>query len=314
MGIVAATFETLPPAEDLPGRDWGVASLGPTLERYSAGRAALIALDDEDEATLPSGLVNTARGLMQQLAEAVSVFIEESSRQSYPPREESAQSFLSMVGGALDQIATEVRPQIRGDVARTAATRSEAEAALKRVQEAEQRVGELADKASVLIERVGVGELATHYSGQSKEQGEAAARWLKAVGACGLLLAGVVTWLIVETLTHSGAPDWPELGGMIATKAIALGVLSYAVSFCSKNYRSHRHLEATYRQRAAALDTYSLMASSLTEDNEGRGIILTELAKAVFAPSETGLAGGSPGDKTVIENTVPIVSAFRSAG
>lgn len=158
-----------------------------------------------------------------------------------------------------------------------------------------------------------MGRLAEHYEQEASHQASAARNWLYGVALATVSLAAVVVWLIVENHTLPDNADWEMIGAMLATKALALGVLSYVVSFCAKNYRSHRHLHATYRQRMSALDTYSLMALSLRDDPDDRRLVLQELAKSVFSPSDTGLTGSGSSEKTVIEN-MPVFSAVRPGG
>lgn len=311
MGVVADSFEDLPEPDALPGREWGIEGWTMAVGRYAATRRALLALDRELEDELADETVRMAQSFKQQLASAVKTFKDDADRVSPLARDGVVTNFISLVSPVAEQVALKVRPMLRSDAVDRLVNAASVADARSRVEEAQSRLDALEEKAKVIIERVGVGRLAAHYEDEGSYQAKAARRWLTAVGVCTALLVLIVIWLIWEASRLSGTPEWETLAALLASKALALGVLSYATGFCAKNYRSHRHLHATYRQRMAALDTYSLMALSLKDDPEDRRLVLVELARAVFAPSDTGLTPSSQGDKTIIENTVPLVAAIR---
>lgn len=300
------------PIRGAQGPEEGCRILALAIRRYRAMRGILMAFDAETEEEVPQAAIDASRRALERMR-LIAAFLKKSSGQATYPIGQLKQ-FADEVRTVAAQVAQEVRPHLRRGIADLASVTRDAQQAYDSATAAEERVKELEQRAQVIIDRVGVGRLAGHYETEAKGQAAVAKSWLVGVSVAGGLLVVVVGWLVVETLIHGGTVRWEQLSAILGTKALAIGVLSYAVSFCSRNYRAHRHMEATYRQRMAALDTYALMASSLADDNAGRAIVLTELAKAVFAGTDTGLTSTGSGDKTLIENTVPIVSAARGTG
>ncbi|WP_087508045.1 hypothetical protein [Cellulomonas iranensis] len=71
MGIVAESFDDLPPAAELPGADWGVPGWDELIVRYEAARRTLLAFDSEPADEIPHALVDRARELKSQIAGAL---------------------------------------------------------------------------------------------------------------------------------------------------------------------------------------------------------------------------------------------------
>lgn len=315
MGIINADLQrALPRVEDFWGQvephaePWS-GPLGDVSRRYTEARATLLAYDEEPEEAVSASSKANAEQAVQQLAGAVAPFLLGTP----DDHDRSVHILKNAIENASNNVAEHVRPQIRSGVVDIAKIKDRAERAHADASASRAQFADLVRRAEEVIDRVGVGSLAGHYEKQADKQAESARAWLWGVAISGAGLVAVVIWLIIETGLHSEPLDWPDYAGMFVTKALAIGALSYAVSFCSKNYRAHRHVEITYRQRMAALDTFTVMASSFAQedDKEGRVIVLTELARAIFAASETGMMSGS-GDRTIIENTLPIMSAMRS--
>lgn len=315
MGIINVDWKNeLPPVEAFWGEvepheePWS-GPLGDVARRYAEARATLLAYNEEPEDAVSASSKSAAEQAVRQLVSAVEPFVL-----GAPNDHERYVTILeNSIERASNEIAEHLRPQIRSGILDIAKTKDRAERAYADALGASRKFSELVQRAQEVIDRVGVGSLAGHYETQANKQAEAARTWLWGVAISGVGLLAVVVWLIFETGSHPAPLDWPDYAGMFVTKALAIGALSYAVSFCSKNYRAHRHVEITYRQRMAALDTFTVMASSLAQENdkEGRVIVLTELSRAIFAASETGMTSSGSGDKTIIENTLPIMSAMR---
>lgn len=311
MGTLAENFDDLPDPEALPGSNWDSSTRDEVVLSYGAARRTLKAFDLEPEVELSRATITRARDLKAGLAEGIGSFVAELEDGDSVSRRDAAVAHLRRrLSPICDAIGADVRPFIRGEIVDFAAEIRDARESNGRVAEAEARLEALEAKAKEIIERVGVGRLAEHYETEASHQATGAWRWLAGVGVSVLFLAAVVVWLLVSMQGAGSALTWETAGIMFLTKALVLGVLSYVVAFCSRNYRSRQHLHAVYRQRMAALDTYSTMALSLRDDPEERKLVLTELARAVFTQAETGLAG-STGDKTIIENSIPLVSAVR---
>jgi hypothetical protein len=282
------------------------------IKRYQAIRGVLYAFDDESEYDVSPASIQAATEVFRLVSSAIAQLKAEQSRTN-PNRVMNAKSQLhSAIESGAARLADSVRPQLRSDVTDLGQRMLEVSEIEQQARAAKDEFQRLEGRAKEVIDRVGVGRFAMHYEQQAKYQEEAAVRWLRALAVTGVLLVGVVGWLIWEALASGGNPQsWETIGTMLATKALAIGVLSYAAAFCSKNYRAHRHMESSYQQRIAALDTYALMASSLSEDSESRAIVLTELARSAFAPTDTGLTSPSSGDRMIIDNSAPLVAAAR---
>lgn len=316
MGIINADLQrALPDVEDFfdrvdPQEDPWSGPFGDTARRYAEARATLLTYNEEPEAAVSASSKAHAEQAVQQLAGAVAPFV----RGAPDAYEQHVQVFDRAIKDASNTVAEHVRPQIRSGVVDIAKIKDMAERAYADASASRTTFADLVRRAEEVIDRVGVGSLAGHYEKQADNQAGSARAWLWGVAISGAGLVAVVIWLIIETGLHSEPLDWPDYAGMFVTKALAIGALSYAVSFCSKNYRAHRHVEITYRQRMAALDTFTVMASSLAQedDKEGRFIVLTELARAVFAAADTGMMSSGSGDRTIIENSLPLMSAMRS--
>lgn len=310
MGTLVENFDDLPDPDTLPGSNWDSPERDALVRRYGAARRALMAFDLEPEEELSRETVSRARELKGALAEVVGSFAADLDDVSTSRRQEAIQLFGRRFSPICDGVAADVRPFVRGDTVDFVAELRAVSESNERVAEAEARLEALEEKAKAIIERVGVGRLAAHYETEAAHQAAGAWRWLIGVGVCVVFLGSVVGWILVDMQRAGSTLSWETAGVMLLSKALVLGVLSYVVTFCSRNYRAHQHLHAVYRQRMAALDTYSTMALALRDDPEDRKLVLTELARAVFTPAETGLTG-STGDRTIIENSIPLVSAMR---
>lgn len=332
MGILTEDWSRIPPAGEV-FRD-EIADLGERpliddqISRYTAARNILMAFDAEPSNEVPPSALRIGKQSLEAFERAVEAHRRVSldamtayyrGIDDHPGYREALEADRALVA-AVDlfhaKLVAEVRPYIASGAVELARLARESMLRVDAINEAADRLARLEERAQTIIDRIGTGRIALHFEGEGKEQARAAVRWLWGIAIAGVLLIGVVIWLIAETLHRGGGARWEDIGAMFASKGLAIGVLSYVVSFCSRNYRAHRHLEATYRQRMASLDTYSLWASSLASAEAGaRDIVLTELARAVFAGVDTGLAfsGASSGDKTIIENTVPLVQGLRGS-
>lgn len=319
MGILAESFDDLPTVENLPCASWDdVPDLPSVLERYEIARDLLIGLDAQPPPLIPSDVLSTGQNALREVKNA----LRQLALQIADPANNTHHSTITRFGQQINSVYQNLvrhAPHIHiagidwvGHLEAARDARAAAEESQARAAEVAASLDALEARAKTLVEQIGVGELAKHYGSEADEQASSARRWLWAVIVSGVLLLAVVVWLFIETHGLGANPSWEQIARSLASKALAIGVVSYAVTFCSRNFRSHRHLEAVYRQRKASLNTYSAMASALQEDDEGRKVVLAELAKAVFAATDTGMTPSSAGDKTIIENTVPIVSALRT--
>ncbi|GAB4086204.1 hypothetical protein GCM10028784_28340 [Myceligenerans cantabricum] len=308
-------FTDLPSVEDLwEAKDVQHLPNGPTtyqenLDRYEIVRGILNAIEQEPESELPTSVRDTAKEVKNDF-KRVATEIANTDPADRRSAEAKLEAFAKTVDRHYDDVLTHLRPQLRADVRDMQDRLGKATSLEAQLRQSLAGFKDLHSKVEDLILKVTTGGQAKHFEDEAERQRNAAILWLLAVIGAGLGLAIVVAWLLIETRSIDQSEDtgWEAIGAMLATKALTIGVLSWAVSFCSRNYRSHRHMESMYRQRMAAVNTYVVMASSLEEDDAGRSIVLTELAKAVFASSETGLTPGGTSEKTIIENIIPLTT------
>lgn len=278
---------------------------------YAAAMRILQAFSRERADEVPYQAVRSGQNVLQALVAA--------TRHVRQSRSEKTLEDLNTAIEQAHRVATnDLRPHVRGgsvdwvnEAAAAREARQRAEEIEAQIALAREQLDALDYKAREIIEKVGVGSLAGHYNDEAMTHQKAARNWLYGVLVCAALLLSVVGWLLGETHQVDAETTLASVVAMAVSKALAIGVLSYAVTFCSKNYRTNRHLNAAYRQKAASLETYAAMAISLREDPQDRHVVLSELAKAVFAATDTGLTQSGTGDKTVIENSIPLVSAIR---
>lgn len=279
-----------------------------TAERYEATRRMLLAFSLEDDLEVSEDAVQAANGSSNSLRGSVTELRGPS--QNRTPTD-AATRFVQNVDSNWRTVASRVRPFLRGSITDWAAEAAEAKEAKERFGEVTTRWAELQAEAERIIERVGVGRLAGHYENEAKGHGTSAGGWLGGVIAATVALTALVTWLVVEAYLAPSGADWRMVATQAAAKAVGIGVLSYVVTFCSRNYRVHKHLQASYRQRMAALDTYAAMATALADNQDDKRIVLTELAKAIFAAGDTGFMASGSGDKTIIEQSIPLTSMLN---
>lgn len=308
MTEVHTTLTDVPPLGDLP-LDWIVASPGAaeTKEQYATARRLLLAFELEPRIEMSPDAVH-AYGSAREGLRIAAFTLQESTEKGDVSKQQAAQTFAQHVQANYVQVVQRVRPYLRSVSTDLAEDVADARDLYVRASEAERRWAALEKRAQELVERVGVGSLASFYKTEAESHAASARWWLAGVAAFTAALVALVVWLMHGAYTLPANSDWHVVATQSAAKAIGIGVLSYAITFCSRNYRAQLHLQAAYRQRMASLETYSAMAVALKDDKEDKRIVLVELAKAVFATTDTGLTQSGSGDKTIIEQSIPLGS------
>ncbi|MFW2513477.1 hypothetical protein ACNI3K_06835 [Demequina sp. SO4-13] len=313
MGLIHEQIAKLPNSDDLPDVDEIDAALGRgkgdparvAVERYRVARQFLIAFNSEPEEELADSEIHRVRQLAQNLVGQVTEY-----SRWMPSNPERAFQALSRLGDLSTEITATVRPLVRGGSVSWADELDYAREARIAASEAQADAERLAEELRDLAERAGTGALARAYSTEAESHSRSMQRWLFAVAALGLLLTAGGYWAIA-TIPHTG--DWRQYVASAGTKAIVIAATTFGLAFCARNYRVHVHLRAVYRQRAAAIDTYNLLARSMHTDDPSRSLVLGKLAESIFAISDTGVHRGQ-GDTTVIETNLPWIATPPAAG
>jgi hypothetical protein len=110
------------------------------------------------------------------------------------------------------------------------------------------------------------------------------------------------------SLNLRGGTQWEQFVRDLVIRLFFLGILSYALAFCVRNYRVNKHLEVVNQQKTNALDTYPLLTEAAISDT-ARDLIAAELVRTVFEPGDTGYLGEDQ-ERTVIDNQAGLLGAI----
>lgn len=191
--------------------------------------------------------------LMQPLA---FVTIHDSDLESLNSR---AASSFSSVESALDAAMTQIRDA---------------------TEEAKLALGAIKDQAAMS----GVSVNAKVFSEHALDHRTASKKWLwAAVLSAGFTIGAAVYWLESDHLASS----IPSTIQYVFAKLILLSLLSYAMIWCGKNYRSHKHNETLNQHRANALMTFQAFVQGTSEQSI-KDTILVHAAQAAFGMHPTG--------------------------
>lgn len=108
-----------------------------------------------------------------------------------------------------------------------------------------------------------------------------------------LITTLVVAWLSFDfslKFTPSSTAQAIQLG---VAKVVGISILSFALVWSSRNYRSHKHNETINRHRMNALQTFQAFMGGSAEPNT-KNAILAAAAGAAFSPTPTGFDQQAP--------------------
>lgn len=219
-----------------------------------------------------------------------------------PNAGEQRTALIGQVNALPEQLAGKLWQHIAYSVASSldpTATQQEMRAALQQFEDARaeslKEVESLRDEAAEVLERVrtvaaeqGVSQQAGYFKIISEEHAEGSEIWLRRA-----LWAGGVTvaFALISTFTYRMpwiAPTNPiEAIQLISSKIIILGILSYALIVCVRNFQSHKHNAVVNKHRQNALLTYTAFVDA-APSSASREVVLTHAAASVFSPQETG--------------------------
>ncbi len=196
-----------------------------------------------------------------------------------------------------DFVLKDVKPQIRKTTVESNALIGELDASLESAKAAEAQVAQILETVKKSAGDVGALKISRHYADQATAHRKTARNFLIAAAVLAVFLlgaAGLIAWLYLTSEPDgSTTTDWVDLVRQTLVKLVVLGVLSYALSFTVKAYRSNMHTAVVNEQKANALNTYTLFEAAMTTE-AGRDVVTATLVQAVFAPSDSGFLDSGP--------------------
>ena len=282
----------------------------------------------------------TPKALKEMSAKQLGEFLEltKQVQTSFPDALQAARNGYPM-GNIIDQHAAAscdaVLPVVQEYADRAAATKSmrkEAEDLLAEmrgqqeklttaIQEAETTATETkasfqqkVDDLEGTVTQLGASLHAAFFKREAEKHEEAAAAWKKGVWAT----AAVLALYAVASIFFSAIPWLKDVDTvqLAVSKALTFIVLGYALFFCARNYAAERHNAVVNRHRQNALTTYRALVRA-NKNLEGADIILTQAARFIFAPQDSGYArkgGDGGGDVSVFETVRRAANAVKQGG
>jgi hypothetical protein len=147
-----------------------------------------------------------------------------------------------------------------------------------------------AEEALVAIKEqaaeAGVSAYAQNYSTQADEHNRASVKWFWAtiITTAITFVVAIIGVVVAFVYTPSGVPEAIQY---TVAKVIVLSVLSFAILWCARNYRSEKHNETLNRHRANSLGTFRTFVAG-TQDSATKNAILLFCAQAAFAHQPSG--------------------------
>lgn len=123
-----------------------------------------------------------------------------------------------------------------------------------------------------------------HFDQESKHTKGAIVRWLWAavvLWGMTLMAAGFAWWYMFDPSVSVTTP-------MLVAKMMVVAIIGWGAAFCSKQYRSEKHVATTYKHKALSLETLSAFVGSAKEQDV-KDLVTLAGANAIFAPPTTGL-------------------------
>jgi hypothetical protein len=175
------------------------------------------------------------------------------------------------------------------------------------LEDAQRRV----DEANKFILEKAAEHQAAYFAEESDNHGRRAKRWLRAtivVAAIAVVFLGFAPFLtqLVPSLDTGKTYDAIQLA---LSKTLLLGVTTYILFLCARNFLSHEHNAIVNKHRQNALLTYKSIANATSP--ERRDVILEHAASCIFSPQETGYTRSSA--QTNITSVSEIIPKFMQS-
>lgn len=185
-------------------------------------------------------------------------------------------------------------------------TAEKAKADIAALREAVQKEKESTRKATA---QLGVSLHAAFFKREADKHAKSSIGW----GGGALLFALLLAVYVfcgdrLITVDFSDVEEWtPEavykFGQAAAARILGFAVLGYGLLFCARNYTAHRHNAVVNRHRQNALSTYRALTRG-NRDRENADIVLTQAARFIYAPQDSGYGRGGGmegGDVSIFE-------------
>ena len=218
----------------------------------------------------------------------------------------------------VETLLAEMRVQ-QGEVNAAAAElrsqQKEAQASFRKtVDEMNASVRQKTESMEERVTQLGASLHAAFFKREADKHEKAAEVWKKGVWVA----AAVLAVYAVASIFLPAIPwleDVPPLQ-LAVSKTLVFIVLGYALLFCARNYAAERHNAVVNRHRHNALMTYRALVRA-NKNLEGADIVLTQAARFIYAPQDSGYArggGDGGGDVSVFENVRRAANAVKRGG
>jgi VIT1/CCC1 family predicted Fe2+/Mn2+ transporter len=289
----------------------GQRSFAAAADKLRAIRKLLEGLIQQDPNELPSSVMSSIQGQLQQLDSTVNQI--RSFAPTQPDAENMRTNLITQVEGMREWFAQTVRPQLRSEITDAIARSADVEIARQTSREAAAEAEQILQGLRGAAGVVGANTLSGYYNRQAEEHGKQARRYLCgiAVSLAAVIFLGLYSFVVEPPSANSGGDDWQTFGRGVFVRLFVLALAGYVTTFLTRNYRVAKHLQVVNEEKRNALNTYSLFAQAATTA-EAQNIVTAELVRAVFGASETGFLGGS-GERTVIETNPSLIGLLRQS-
>ncbi|QDU15488.1 hypothetical protein CA11_33130 [Gimesia maris] len=214
--------------------------------------------------------------------------------------DEACQSIINNINGSQDAIMQNLVMPLAFTATQAtdyAKVEREARGTLSQIKEEHSRIVNLTHRvetdAKAGLEAVqkqvaesGVSANAQVFRAESKTHADLAKAWLnKTYWFSGITISVAIAFFSLVFFYQPKST--PEAIQYVFAKLILLSTLMFALIWCAKNYKSHKHNETLNNHRANALNTFQTFYTG-TSDTQVKNTILLQAAHAAFSNRSTG--------------------------
>ena len=188
-----------------------------------------------------------------------------------------------------------------------------AQAILADIRQSQVAADTAAGAARAAAGETGIDARASVFADQAGNDNSAAKRWMRFGAGVVVIAILFVLWGFdwLTSVDLSKVQDELEkqlfFVQTLANRVLLVAIFSFVLFFCAKNYTAHRHNEVVNRHRHNAAQIYRALEELVKDSPESRDIILTQAAKTIFGPQDSGYirGGNSGGDGISINANIP---------
>lgn len=273
------------------------------------------------EATFDDSFPDRAQQAIQQGIEQVTRYLDQYKQQamnrdvSADQMDRSLDQLAAEIRTGRDQITMNTRPYITSPFETVAELTVAASKLLEDAGAAQATHRQMLEQLQRTAAESAAGELAAFYKTEGARHAKISTRFFWGIGAFSLVLAAtaILTFLVAPPhlqVSASGTEQVVEFARAALGRIAVLSLVTFAISFCARNYRVNKHLETLNRTRYNALMTAQRFIESAEPDT--RTIIVSELVKAIFGSGDSGYID-SANDSMVIESPAGLVTALLAS-